>query len=176
MKIAAPLHLLIASTLAVGCGASAADAVPVVAVAGSTDGPREVTPSDAATSGPKELAVATKIPWMTSEEEARTKAKARHLPLVVFLCADWAVPAMRMDREVWTDPRILRRVSDFVALRLDVTEADANAQAQADHFDLQTMPSTIFLDDSGAEVARLEGFADVERVLKALDAARSPDG
>ena len=178
MKIAAPLKLLLASTLvalSASCGAPASDAVPVVAVAGAADGPREVTPSDASSSEPKEAPAPTKISWLTSEEEARAKAKARRLPLVVFLCAEWAVPAMKMDRETWTDPRILRRAPDFVALRLDVTDADANAQAQADHFDLQTMPSTIFLDDRGAEVVRLEGFADAEHVVAALDAVRVPD-
>ena len=179
MKSTAPLHAFFLSAL-VGlgsaCGAAPADAVPVVAVAGGSDSPRIVEPSGTTTIETKDAPTPTKITWLTSEDEARAKSKSRELPLVVFLCADWAVPAVKMDRETWTDPRIVQRSRGFVALRLDVTEADGNAQAEADHFDLRTMPSTIFLDDHGDEIVRLEGFASADAVVTALDALHVPGG
>lgn len=174
MIIIAPPRLLILSTLVAlcsACGGGSAEAVPVVAVEGSSDGPRIVEPSGTTASAPVDAHVPTKITWLTSEDDARARAKARELPLVVFLFADWAVPAVKMDRDTWTDPRILKRARGFVALRLDVTDTDANAQAQADHFDLRTMPSTILLDDHGAEIVRLEGFADADAMVRALDTA-----
>jgi thiol:disulfide interchange protein DsbD len=148
--------------------------MPVVALGGSPEPPSIVTPSGTTTTAPQAAPVPTSIAWLGSEVEARNRAKARRLPLVVFLFAAWAVPAVRMDRETWTDPRILQRSRGFVALRLDVTDTEANAQAQADHFDLRTMPSTILLDDAGREIGRLEGFAGADDVLGALDRVDVP--
>lgn len=167
--------LLLATTLSsLGCGGDASNVIPVVAVAGSSEPPAILTPPPATAIAPADKAVPTAIAWQVSEVDARSRAKARRLPLVVFLFATWAVPAVRMDRVTWADPRVLARSLGFVALRLDVSEADANAQAQADHFDLRTMPSTILLDDGGREIARLEGFADADAVLAALDRFEAP--
>lgn len=145
----------------------------VVAVAGSSEPPVVVTPKETATGVVSATPAPTAIAWQTSELEARHRAKARELPLA-FLFAEWAVPAVRMDRDTWTDPRIVARSRGFVALRLDVSDADANAQAEADHFDSKTMPSTILLDDAGRELGRLEGFASADDVLAALARADVP--
>lgn len=158
--------MLAASALA--CSAASND-VPTVKIGGASAPPVIVTASPSASAAATDRPGPTRIDWLTSEEDARSRAKARKLPLLVFLFATWAVPAARMERDVWTDPRIVARSSDFVALRLDVTEADANAQAQADHFDLNVMPSTILLDDLGHEIGRLEGFAGPDQVLGLLD-------
>ena len=114
---------------------------------------------------PKKL---TAIPWQTSEERARALAKKRAQPLVVFLFAAWATPAAQMDRVTWSDPGILERAGSFVALRLDVSDADENAQAAADRFELDMMPSTLVFDADGAEIGRFGGFASASDVLEVL--------
>jgi len=111
---------------------------------------------------------ASAITWETSEVVARNRAKARKKPLVVFLYAAWATPAVRMDRTTWSDPRIIERAQSFVALRLDVTNADANAQADADRFDLSMMPSTVILDFEGRELTRLDGYSGPDEMLAAM--------
>jgi thiol:disulfide interchange protein DsbD len=171
-----PLFALLLPTtlLSLGCGGDASNVIPVVAVAGSSEPPSILAPPPATAIAASTKSAPTAIAWLASEVDARRRAKARRVPLVVFLFATWAVPAVRMDRDTWTDPRILARSPGFVALRLDVSEADANAQAEADHFDLKTMPSTILLDDGGREIARLEGFADADAVLAALDRFEPP--
>lgn len=170
MKRSSLALLLVASSLS--CG-PASNPIPVVTIAGSSEGPAIVTSSPSSIAAPAKP-ISTRIDWLTSEDEARARAKARKLPLVVFFYAAWAVPAARMGREAWADPRITARSSDFVWLWLDVTEADANAQAQADHFDPNTVPSTILLDDRGHEIARLEGFASAEQVLDLLGRGAVP--
>lgn len=164
--------LVLIFTSALACGPPSNN-IPVVTIAGSSEGPAIVTSSPSAVAAPAQPAP-TRIDWLTSEEDARKKAKARKLPLVVFLFASWAVPAARMQRETWVDPRITARSSDFVWLWLDVTDADANAQAMADHFDPNTMPSTIMLDDLGHEIGRAEGFAAADEILELLRRAGAP--
>lgn len=164
--------LVLVLTSALACGPPPSN-IPVVTIVGSSEGPAIVTSSASAAAAPTPSAP-THIDWLSSEEDARKKAKARKLPLVVFLFASWAVPAARMQRETWTDPRITVRSSDFVWLWLDVTDADANAQAMADHFDPTTMPSTILLDDLGHEIGRADGFAGPDEILELLRRAGAP--
>lgn len=153
-----------------GCGAAPND-VPTVAIGGTSQGPTIVAPSPTSTAVAASRPIPERIAWLASEEDARAKSKARRLPLLVFLFATWAVPAAKMERETWTDERIRSRSSDFVALRLDVSEADSNAQAQADHFDPTAMPCTILLDDLGQEIGRIDGYATADDVLVLLGRA-----
>lgn len=159
----------IASSLT-GCGAPSSDG-PTVAIGGTSQSPTILTPATSSTAEAASRPIPDRIAWLASEEEARAKSKARRLPLLVFLFATWAVPASKMERETWTDARIRLRSSDFVALRLDVSEADSNAQAQADHFDPTAMPSTILLDDLGHEISRIDGYASADDVLVLLGRA-----
>jgi thiol:disulfide interchange protein len=110
-----------------------------------------------------------KIAWETSETTARKRANAREMPLLVFLCAAWATPSVQMDRVTWADPRVVERARSFVMLRLDLTNADANAQADADIFDLQVMPSTVIVDPNGTVVVTLAGLAGPDEVLSAMN-------
>lgn len=128
----------------------------------------EAAPSASASGGAGEPAPPGAIAWETSDAAARARAKTRGAPLMVFLYADWAAPALRMDRATWTDAAVIRRARSFIALRLDVSEADANAQVDADRYDLRTMPSIVFLDARGTEITRLEGYAGPEEVLAAM--------
>ena len=85
------------------------------------------------------------------------------------MTADWSAPDARMERETWSDPRVIQRARSFVALRLDVSKADANAQADADRYDVQRVPSVVILDELGHEITRIEGYAHPENVLSAMD-------
>lgn len=149
--------------------------IPVVAVSGSETPPILVAGTSTAEPRPPARTQLTAIAWETSEEMARSRAKARHWPLVVYLCAEWSAAAIHMDRSTWTEPRLLERSRTFVALRIDTTTTDANAQAVADRFDLKTMPSTVILDFGGHEIARLEGDATAEQILAALARVATDD-
>ncbi len=135
---------------------------------GATEPPAlvETTPTAEPTAAPAKKPAA--IVWQTSEAHARLLARSRRLALVVFLYADWATPAVQMDRVTWSDPRLVAYASSFVALRLDVSDADENAQAAADRFELTMMPSTLIFDADGAEIGRLGGFASADDVLEVL--------
>jgi len=168
MLRALPSLSILLIALSIGCGPATTGSVPVVDVPGMSQPPTtiEAAPSAEATPAPpKKPSVLT---WETSETAARARAKTRKMPLVVFLYAEWAAPAVRMDRTTWSDPRVLERVQSFVPLRLDVTNADANAQAEADRFDLSMMPSIVILDFGGRELARIDGFAGPDEVLAAM--------
>jgi thiol:disulfide interchange protein len=160
----ASLHLPL--LLLAACGPSPSDAT--VHVAGAQAPPSIV---EAASSGEPALgpsAPSAPIPWESSDAVARERAKLRGAPLLVFVFADWATAAVRMERTTFADPRVIQRARSFVALRLDVSKADANAQVEADGYDLRTMPSIVLLDHFGHEITRVEGYAGPDDVLGAM--------
>jgi thiol:disulfide interchange protein len=165
---------LLACALA-ACSAAPSTGEPVVVLPGAPDPPAALTASPTATGAQPAAPRIASIPWETSEETARARAKARKLPIVVFLFAAWDTAAVQMDRTVWADRRVLDRSRNFVPLRLDLTNTDANAQAVADRYDLHVVPEVVILDDTGREVARIEGFTTVDKILSALDRAPAGD-
>lgn len=72
-----------------------------------------------------------------------------------------------MDRNVWSDPRILFHPVALVPLRIDVTEGP-NAELWAEEFGVQAVPTTIVFDADGREAARLTGMRSIDDVLAAL--------
>ncbi|MBK9265200.1 MAG: thioredoxin family protein [Polyangiaceae bacterium] len=105
--------------------------------------------------------------WETNARDARERARRERLPLVVYVRADWSAGALAMDRDVWSDPRILFHPLALVPLRLDVT-GGPDAELLADEFRVQAIPTTILVDADGGEAMRLEGARSVDEVLSAL--------
>ena len=128
---------------------------PLAAASSSTASPREAPP----------------IAWVTSEPDARDWARRLGLPLLVWARAEWAVAALEMERKVWTDPRVREAARPFVALRLDLTETEGDAQRYAERYDLTGVPSTILFDARGRRVATLIGSRSPEAVVEALQRA-----
>lgn len=105
--------------------------------------------------------------WETDVRDARMRAKKDQLPLVVYLRADWSAAALEMDRNVWSDPRILIGPHLVVPVRIDVTDGP-DAELWAEEFRVQALPATIFFDAEGRETMRFEGARSAEEVLAAL--------
>lgn len=129
---------------------------PVVVAATMPQPPRPAAPA------------AGSIAWRTNEREAREEARRREAPLLVWARADWAAAALSMERSVWTDPRVIRAAAGFVALRLDLTEAEGDAELFAQRYGVDVMPATIVMDAGGRKIAVIRGFADAEALAGAL--------
>jgi thiol:disulfide interchange protein len=105
--------------------------------------------------------------WETDVFAARTRAKRDHVPLVVYVRADWSAASLEMDRNVWSDPRILFHPRAVVPLRIDVTDGP-DAELWAQEFAVRAIPAAIFFDAEGRETKRFEGVTSVDDVIGAL--------
>lgn len=118
-------------------------------------------------------AAASAIVWETSNRDAHERAQKAGKPLIVWVRAAWATPAIQMERTTWTDPRVAAAARGFVALKLDLSDADdADAKLYADRYELVTMPTTLILDARGQTVATLRGLADADAIVAALAKVR----
>jgi thiol:disulfide interchange protein len=174
--VTSPLRNLIPAALIVAgiaCGsAPAVTSLPTVTIPTDDSAPALApSPSVASTARPASL-VAAPIVWMTSESDARDRARRQSLPLLVYVRASWAAPCLEMERTAWRDPRVVAAARRFVPFQLDVSEAEGNAELYAQRYGVTTIPEILVVDASGRTVARTSGAASAEGLVALLrDAA-----
>ncbi|HLW69535.1 MAG TPA: cytochrome c biogenesis protein CcdA [Candidatus Binataceae bacterium] len=95
-------------------------------------------------------------------------AKARHAPVVIDFSADWCVPCREMERTTFTDHVVIKRSAGFVLLRANLTVANAQNRALMKQFNVQGVPTTLFLDGAGQVRQRRVGYIGPDDFLKYL--------
>ena len=108
---------------------------------------------------------------MTSERDARDRARLQNLPLLVYVRADWAAPCRALERGAWLDARVLAEARGFVPLRIDVTAAEDDAELYAQRYGVRTIPEIIVVDPAGRTLARSAGAPSVEDLVSLLHGA-----
>jgi len=102
-------------------------------------------------------------------DAARIAQAAR--PAMIDFSADWCAPCHELEDETFADPRVRRALAGTALFRADMTRQDSpEAIALSTKFNVQGMPTVIFLDARGREIpgTRLVGFEPPERFLQRL--------
>lgn len=170
---AAKLSLLLAVTLAGGVPSACAPsppppAVPVVEIAPGE--PRLPSATAAPPGGSAKTAPAPPLAWERDEAAARARARREGRPLIVYLRADWSAGSLWMDREVWSDARVLAEARAFVAVWLDLTSAEGDAELYAQRYAATAIPAVALFDREGRAAGTLLGARGPEAVVPALRA------
>ncbi|MEP7121246.1 MAG: thioredoxin family protein [Byssovorax sp.] len=156
-----------------GSGASLSSASPPVVSIPTED----QAPALAPTEGRAAIARSAQptgapIAWMSSERDARDRARRQNLSLLIYVRADWAAACLEMERTAWLDPRVGAATRPFVALRLDVTEAEGDAELYAQRYGVNGVPEILVIDPLGRTVARSAGARSADALVSLLrDAA-----
>jgi thiol-disulfide isomerase/thioredoxin len=100
--------------------------------------------------------------WRHDFLSAEAEAKRLNRPLLVHFHAKWCGPCQMMNREVLSDPSVLRQLdSSVIAVKVDSDEHPELVQ----RFGIQSLPTDVFLDPNGFVLDRSSGMADRERYL-----------
>ena len=97
----------------------------------------------------------TQLLWHHDGAAARRLARVEGRLLVTYVHAQWAVPAVRMQRDSWSDPLLKRALAGAVLLWLDVTAADGIEQATINGLGAVPVPLVIVRGATGS--VRAEG-------------------
>lgn len=102
-------------------------------------------------------------------DEAQIAAAAR--PSMIDFSADWCAPCHELEDQTFADPRVREALAGRALFKADMTRQDSpESIALSTKFNVQGMPTVIFLDPSGREIpgSRLVGFEPPERFLQRL--------
>ena len=100
------------------------------------------------------------IAWEASERDARERARRSGLPLIVYARAEWSAGSLEMERRAWVDPRVVAAARGFVALRLDLSDAEGDAELYAQRYGLTALPMTLLFDARGRKAAVRAGWVE----------------
>ena len=111
-------------------------------------------------------------------EAAVKQALADGQPVILDFAADWCIPCHELERNTFSDARVIAAAGAFAAFKVDLTHSDSpQAAAWTKQYRIQGVPTVVFLAPAGeVEAARFSGFMPatpfLERLKLAAAAAR----
>jgi thioredoxin-related protein len=106
-----------------------------------------------------------KIAWAKSLQAARAQAKATHKLVMADFYADWCGWCKKLDQEVYTDPKVIPLLGQFVPVKIN---AEKEGVAAAKKYGVRGYPDLLFLEPSGEKADRIEGYMPPERFAERL--------
>ncbi|MCB1162957.1 MAG: thioredoxin fold domain-containing protein [Candidatus Krumholzibacteriia bacterium] len=147
----------------------------------SCGGKGESETETAAASAPDSVLTATEIPaegvvWM-SFAEGQARAAAEGKPMVVDFWTTWCHWCKVMDKDTYSDATIQRRLAEgFIAVKVNAESPEVQGGEGAPtgvdlarSFQVNSYPTTWFVDSKGEKIAPLPGFVPPDRFALVLD-------
>jgi thiol:disulfide interchange protein DsbD len=105
-------------------------------------------------------------------ERARHTAKTEQRPLFLDFTAAWCTACKEIEKKTFPDERVQKAAGRFVAVQLDMSEADDPSVERAfAQFAIRGLPTLILLDSEGREKRRFFGdFVGAEELVQAMEA------
>jgi thiol:disulfide interchange protein len=110
------------------------------------------------------FAAAKTIKWQTDFDKAAESAKKSHKPMMVDFYTDWCGWCKKLDREVYTDKRIVELSAKFVNVKVD---GDKQPKL-IDKYNVEGYPTIVFYNSKGKEVSRIVGYRNPDDFLAAM--------
>jgi thioredoxin:protein disulfide reductase len=120
----------------------------------------------------------TGMTWDKYTDLNLSEAKEDGLPVILDFSADWCIPCMELDRDTWTDSKVIEATKDFSRLKVDMTFFDSpESEALRKKFNISGVPTVVFIRMDGTEAveSRIIGFISPKDFLAKLKQAMSID-
>jgi thiol:disulfide interchange protein DsbD len=109
------------------------------------------------------------VQWDKYDAAKLAAARDDGKPVVVDFYADWCLPCKELDEKTFTDPAVVSELDRFVRVKADLTvPSDATTKALTEQYKIVGVPTILFIDAAGREVAdaRLTGFEPPDEFLQ----------
>lgn len=78
-----------------------------------------------------------------------SEAKIKHQPVVIDFYAQWCIACKEMDIKTFSNSQVNDLMKNYLAVRIDVTANDNNAQQLLAQYQIIAPPSLVFIDANG---------------------------
>lgn len=122
-------------------------------------------------------AATTELSWQpivnrASLDTALAQAKAQNKPVLLDFFASWCVECVRMENTSFVDEAVQRQAKNWVLLKADITDYNAEHQALLKSLQLIGPPATVLFDRQGQERRDLRsvGYLNATELLTRMQA------
>jgi thiol:disulfide interchange protein DsbD len=122
---------------------------------------------------------AGEIEWIHYDQTTLANVVKEKKPVLLEFYAAWCGPCRAMEKEVFTDPEVIKLSRDFVSVRVDLTTVKPFHDELLRRYQIRGIPAVILLNSEGIEARafRIEGYVGkhefAERLRVFLDQSLS---
>ncbi len=119
---------------------------------------------------PPVLPPGAEIAWMDDYDAAREMAQSQGKPLLVDFGASWCGACQELDRDTFSDHRVVAEATRFVPVHIDLSpgqDLEHGNQLLAGYHQ-RGLPLVVMHDSQGEETARVTSFVEAERMLQIM--------
>ncbi len=112
------------------------------------------------------------IAWMTDYDEARALADREDRPLLVDFGASWCGACQELERNTFSDPRVIEEGQRFVPVRIDLSPGQdvERGNALLAQYNQHGLPLIVMHGSDGEESSRVTGYVEPEEMLTIMRA------
>jgi thiol:disulfide interchange protein len=112
------------------------------------------------------------IQWQKDLDRALSMAKTNQGKVIVDVYTDWCGWCKRMDKDIYTDPKVVALSSRYIFVKLDA-EDGGQGQRFASKMNVNGYPTTLVLDENGRSLQKVPGYPpSVEQFINTIESAR----
>jgi len=105
------------------------------------------------------------ITWL-GYNDALAQARDFDKPVYLHFTAKWCKWCVKMQKETYTDPRVIRYMSEnFYAVKIDTEKNPALARK----YQANSLPTLWFLDSQGQGLTAIQGYVGADKLLRVLE-------
>ncbi|MDO6440594.1 MULTISPECIES: protein-disulfide reductase DsbD [unclassified Marinobacter] len=122
-----------------------------------------IMPSGSAITSDTSHADFTRVENPAEIEAMLLQARQDGRPVVLDFYADWCISCKVMERNVFSDASVVRALSSFTLLQIDMTDNTPAQQAMLDSMGLFGPPAILFYDTTGTEMTQQRVLGEMDR-------------
>ncbi len=107
------------------------------------------------------------ISWLHSYEDAISKAKSEEKPLMIDIYTDWCGWCKKLDKDTFTDSKVIELSASFVCLKVDGDKSEELTKK----YDVRGYPTIVFTDSDGNKIGGGAGFRSASKLASEMQAA-----